>query len=82
MVYGHHGEVLQQRSTAPDVQDLYAKADREDGFVEVMRVLDEEFVDVFAGVVGGSGGFERGPGRTFADSRRRDCRAGELPGRC
>jgi hypothetical protein len=46
-------EVLNQRAAAPDVEDLDAEADGEDGLVEVVRVLKEELIDVFAGVVGG-----------------------------
>jgi hypothetical protein len=46
-------EVLDQGSSAPDVERLEAEADGEDGLIEVVGVLNEEFVDVFPGVVGG-----------------------------
>ncbi len=46
-------EVLNEGATAPDVEELDAEADGEDGFVEVVGVLEEEFIDVFARVVGG-----------------------------
>ena len=45
-------EVLDEGSAAPDVEGLGAEADGEEGFVEVVGVLDEEFVYVFAGGVG------------------------------
>jgi hypothetical protein len=50
----HRDEVLDEGSAAPDVEGLGAETDGEDGFVQVMGVLDEEFVDVFAGWVGGT----------------------------
>ncbi len=53
MVHGHGGEVLDKGSSAPDIEGLDTEADGEDGLVEVMGVLDEEFVDVFAGGIGG-----------------------------
>ena len=45
---------MDEGSTAPDVERLGAEADGEDRFVEVVGVLDEEFVDVFAGGIGGA----------------------------
>jgi hypothetical protein len=51
----HGDEVLDEGSAAPDVEGLGAETDGQDGFVEVVGVLDEEFVDVFAGWVGGAG---------------------------
>jgi hypothetical protein len=45
--------VLKQGSAAPDVEHLGAEADGEDGLAEVVSVLEEELVDVFAGGVGG-----------------------------
>jgi hypothetical protein len=53
VVDGHGGEVLDEGSSAPDVEGLHAEADGEDGLVEVVGVLNEKLVDVFAGVVGG-----------------------------
>ena len=53
VVDGHGGEVLKQGSAAPDVEHLGAEADGEDGLAEVVSVLEEELVDVFAGGVGG-----------------------------
>ena len=47
-------EILHQRTSSPYVKDLDAKADGEDRFVEIVRVLKEKFVDVFARIVGGS----------------------------
>jgi hypothetical protein len=54
MVDREDAEVLDQSSTAPDVEELEAEADGQDGLVEVVGVLEEEFVDVFAGVIGRS----------------------------
>lgn len=54
MVDRHRDEMLDEGSAAPDVEGLGAEADGEDGFVEVVGVLDEEFIDVFAGGVGGA----------------------------
>jgi hypothetical protein len=45
-------KVLDQSSTTPDVEGLSSEADREDGFVEIVGVLDEELVHIFAGGVG------------------------------
>jgi len=55
VVDGHGHEVLDQRSTAPDIEHLRAEADGEDGLMQVVRVLQEELVDVFPGGVGGIG---------------------------
>ncbi len=55
MVDRHGDEVLDEGSAAPDVEGLGAETDGEDGFVEVVGVLDEELVDVFAGWVCGAG---------------------------
>ena len=49
----HGGEVLDEGSAAPDVEGLDAEADGEDGLVEVVGVLDEELIYIFAGGVGG-----------------------------
>jgi hypothetical protein len=54
VVDGEWGEVLNERAPAPDVEDLNAKADGEDGLVEIVGVLEEELIDVFARAVGGS----------------------------
>jgi len=54
VVDGHGGEVLDEGSAAPDVEGLQAEADGEDGLVEVMGVLNEELVYIFAGGVGGA----------------------------
>jgi hypothetical protein len=53
VVDGKDGEVLDQGAAAPDVKDLDAEADGEDRFVEVVGVLEEELIDVFARGVGG-----------------------------
>ncbi len=53
VIYRHWDEMLDEGSSAPDVEGLGSEADGEDGFVEVVGVLDEEFVDVFPGGVGG-----------------------------
>lgn len=55
MVDGHGCEVLDQGSAAPDVEHLGAEADGEDGLAHVVGVLEEKFVDVFSGGVGGIG---------------------------
>ena len=47
------GEVLDESASAPDVEDLNAEADGEDGLVKIVRVLEEEFVDVFTRRVSG-----------------------------
>ena len=46
-------EILNQRATAPYIEDLDAEADGEDRLIEVVRVLEEKLIDVFARVVGG-----------------------------
>jgi hypothetical protein len=68
-------QVLVEGASTPDVEDLQALADGEDGFVEVEGVLNEEFVDGGAGRVGVLAG---GDGR-FAVGLRVDVggRAGE-----
>ena len=54
-------DVLNQGAVEPGVKGLEALADGEDGLVEVEGVLEEEFVDGGAGIVGrggvGAGGF-------------------------
>jgi hypothetical protein len=50
MVDGEWGEVLNQRASAPDVEDLDAEADGKDGLVEIVGVLE-----------GSSSTFSRGP---------------------
>ena len=55
MVDRHRNEVLDEGSATPDIEGLGAEANGQDGFVEVVGVLNEEFVDVFAGGVGGAG---------------------------
>jgi len=45
-------KVLYERASAPGIEDLGSKADSEERLVEVVGVLEEEFVDVFAGGVG------------------------------
>lgn len=49
----HRRKMLDQRTTAPDVERLRAEADGEDGLVQVVGVLEEKLVDVLAGGVGG-----------------------------
>ena len=46
-------EVLHQRAAAPHVQHLDAEADGEDRLAHVVRVLQQQLVDVLAGEVGG-----------------------------
>jgi hypothetical protein len=58
VVDGEDVEVLNEGAAAPDVEGLGSEADAEEGLVEVVGVLDEEFVDVFAGVVGRGAGFD------------------------
>ncbi len=53
VIHGQAGEVLDQRSAAPDVEHLCAETNREDWFAHVVGVLEQEFVDVFAGRIGG-----------------------------
>ena len=53
VIDGKNGQILNQRSAAPDVENLDAEADGEDGFVEVVRILEKKLIDVFAGSVGG-----------------------------
>jgi hypothetical protein len=53
VIDGEWGQVLNQRASTPDVEDLDAEADGEDGLVEIVGVLEEELIDVFAGAVGG-----------------------------
>jgi hypothetical protein len=45
-------EVLNQSPATPDVEDLDAEADGEDWLIEVVGILEEELIDVFARVVG------------------------------
>jgi hypothetical protein len=52
VVYGKDCEILHQGPPAPHIEELEAEADGEDGFIEVVGVLDEEFVDILPGVVG------------------------------
>jgi hypothetical protein len=51
MVYGEDCEILYQRASAPDVEELQAKADGENWLVEIVGVLDEEFIHIFPGAV-------------------------------
>src|SRR6266851_228845 len=53
VIYRHWHEMLDQGSSAPDVEGLDSEADGEDGFVEVVGVLNEEFVHILPGGVGG-----------------------------
>jgi hypothetical protein len=52
VVDGEDGEVLHQSAASPDIQELEAKTDREDGFIEVVGVLYEEFVYILPSSVG------------------------------
>jgi len=47
-------EVLDESAAAPDVEGLEAEADGKDRFVEIVGVLNEKFVDIFPGGVGGA----------------------------
>ena len=53
VIDGERSEILHEGAAAPGVEDLNAKADGEERLVEIVRVLEEELVDVFAGGVGG-----------------------------
>jgi len=55
VIDGENAEVLHERAAAPDVEHLDAEADGEDGLVEIVRVLKEELVDVFAREIGWCG---------------------------
>ena len=51
--------MLDEGSAAPDVERLDAEADGEQGFMQIVGVLEEELVDGLAAGVGGGGfGFE------------------------
>ena len=50
----HGDQVLDESSAAPDVEGLGAETDGEDRLIEVVGVLDEEFVYIFTGRVGGA----------------------------
>ena len=52
VVYGEDGEILDESAATPDIEKLDTEADGKDWFVEVMGILDEEFVNIFAGIVG------------------------------
>ena len=52
VVDGKWAEVLYERSATPGVEDLDTETNGEKRLVEVVRVLKEELVDVFAGWVG------------------------------
>jgi hypothetical protein len=51
MVDREDAQVLQECAATPDIQRLDAEADAKDRFVEVVGVLKEEFVNIFARVV-------------------------------
>ena len=59
VVHGHGSEVLDEGSAAPDVERLHAEADGEQGFMQVVGVLEEQFVD---GLAAGSAGADSGSG--------------------
>src|SRR5277367_5917652 len=52
VVYRKDGEILNESAAAPHIEELNAEADGEDWLVEVVGVLDEEFVNIFAEAVG------------------------------
>jgi hypothetical protein len=54
MVDREDGQILNQGSSAPDIERLKAETDGEERFIEVVGVLEEEFVYVFPGIVGRS----------------------------
>jgi hypothetical protein len=54
VIHRERGEVLNQRAATPYVEDLDAEADGKDGLVEVVCVLEEKLINIFAGVVGRS----------------------------
>jgi hypothetical protein len=45
-------EILNQGASTPNVQRLRSEADGEEGLVEVVGILDEELVNIFAGRIG------------------------------
>ena len=53
VVHRDRRQVLYQRSATPHVHRLGSEADGEERLVKVVRVLDQEFVDVLARRVGG-----------------------------
>src|SRR5271163_2494081 len=52
MVHRENGQILNQRATTPDVEELDAEADSEDRLIEVVGVLDEKLIDIFAKTIG------------------------------
>jgi hypothetical protein len=54
MIDREDAQILDQGSSAPDVEELEAEADGQDGLVEIVSVLDEKLVYVFPGVIGRS----------------------------
>ncbi len=46
--------MLNKGSTAPDIEELGTEADGQEGFIQIMGVLDEELVHVLSGRIGGS----------------------------
>ena len=55
VVHGQGARCWTEGSAAPDVEGLHAEADGEQGFVQVVGVLEEEFVDGLAAGIGGGG---------------------------
>jgi hypothetical protein len=54
MIDGKDAQILDQGSATPDVEELEAEADGQDGLVEIVSVLDEKLVYVLPGVIGWS----------------------------
>jgi hypothetical protein len=53
MIDRHGGEILNQGSSAPDIQRLGSETDGQEGLIEVMGILDQEFVNVLTRWIGG-----------------------------
>jgi hypothetical protein len=54
MIDWEDAQILDQGSSAPDIEELEAEADGQDGLVEIVGVLDEKLIYVFPGVIGRS----------------------------
>jgi hypothetical protein len=53
MVYGEESQVLDQRAATPDIEELDSEADGEDWLIEVVGVLDEKLIHIFAKAISG-----------------------------
>ena len=50
---------LDKGPAAPHIEHLGAETNSKDRFIEIMSILNQEFVDIFACRIGGRGGFKR-----------------------